>query len=67
MIWGTSHFVSETAAIKYYNTYSFGFGHLQLKHKLESGEIHIGKPELKANQTCFINDKEGRYFIQEGE
>lgn len=35
-----------------------------VQHKLESGEIHIGKPELKPGEKLLLNHEEGRYSIQ---
>lgn len=34
---------------------------VNVQRKLAEGEIHIGKPSLKSNQTCWVED--GRYII----
>ena len=64
--WGTSHFVSVDRAMRYYNTYSPGFGQYSVNRKLAEGEIHIGPPEVKEGQSLSIN-AEGRYVITEHE
>ena len=68
MIYGTSHFRSIFDARNYYKGY--GYGDYQetrkaVQYKLDNGEIHIGKPELKEGQKLLLNAKEGRYFIED--
>jgi hypothetical protein len=71
MIYGTSHFESFVAARRYYHYYDPSLTPEQLhewvSNKVTSGEIHIGKPELKPNQKLKLDRSEGRYFIVEGE
>ena len=64
---GTSHFESETAAVKYYTPYedSVKDARAAVETKLKEGEIHIGKPALKEGEKLVLNKEEGRYFIQE--
>jgi hypothetical protein len=67
MITGTSYFPSKAHAESYYTPYYAGFSDFNfnkiIKEKIQSGEIHIGKPPIKPGQTLFIQDN--RYFIQE--
>lgn len=60
-ITGTSHFVSMTAAIRYYDQYGCSVN--EVETKLADGEIHIGKPDLKPGQTLSVIPNEGRYQI----
>jgi hypothetical protein len=59
---GTAHFVSKAAAYRYYLAQRLT--HNDVERKLAEGEIFIGKPETKANESVFI--REGRYHIQTG-
>lgn len=59
---GTHHFISEMAAERYYQGY--GFTHHDVRTKIESGEIAIGEPTLKAGETLGIDTVEGRYWIE---
>jgi hypothetical protein len=59
---GTAHFVSKRAAIRYYRDY--GLTPSDIDTKLSAGEIFIGKPEAKPLETLFV--REGRYHIQVG-
>ncbi len=63
-ITGTSHFVSLARAVDYYQSQGDDRAQARetVKHKLAAGEIHIGRPKCKANETVSIND-EGRYVI----
>lgn len=61
---GTSHFTSIRGAQAYYVPY--GCKLLDVMTKIRSGEIHIGKPELKAGQRLEIIDNGTRYAIVEG-
>lgn len=70
---GTSHFPSYGAALRYYRPYCAPFqtqyGRTErtqvvrdvVSHKLNAGEISIGKPALKPGETLSIEDN--RYFI----
>jgi hypothetical protein len=65
---GTNHFASIDAAVKYYNDQEGGSilgTTLNVRGEIESGEIAIGMPPTKENQTAILNRQEGRYFIQE--
>ena len=64
-IFGTSHFVSKQAAIRYYRPYGYTEVSRVVEQKIADGEIHIGAPALKSNQNCYVNADEGRYFIEE--
>jgi hypothetical protein len=59
MIIGTCHFVSRRAAIQYYGSV------VMVDLKLSSGEIKLGRPEVKADERAFVND-EGRYCLRVG-
>jgi hypothetical protein len=68
-ITGTCYFPSiEHAYIHYHNIGINGTAE-EVKslvgNKINEGQIHIGKPVLKANQRVYI--KENRYFIEETE
>lgn len=63
MIYGTSHFESYSAALKYYKPY--GYDNLAINRKISEGEIHIGKPQSKPGEKVLLNHSEGRYFIEE--
>jgi hypothetical protein len=63
-ITGTSHFVSFDAACRYYRDY--GYGTADVQRKLDTGEIHIGKPELVYGKQRWIKIDSGlRYGIEE--
>ena len=66
MRYGTSHFVSKDAAVRYYRPYGYNETSRIVEHKLKDGEIHIGEPELKNGETCYLNADEGRYFVTDG-
>ncbi|WP_018609546.1 hypothetical protein [Uliginosibacterium gangwonense] len=57
---GTSHFVSQDAAIKYYSEQFVD--EAGVKQKLEAGEIHIGAPHTEQGQIAKL-DMDGRYYI----
>ena len=65
MRWGTSHFESKAAAVRYYQPYHYGDTTAAVERKLEEGEIHISLPAAKPGQTVTLNREEGRYFIEE--
>lgn len=67
---GTCYFPTYGAALRYYRPYARANARLKtsfarqiVDQKLNSGEIHIGKPEIKPGQTLSIEDN--RYFITE--
>lgn len=60
---GTAHFVSEDAACDYYARQ--GDDIADVLAKIEAGEIHIGKPEIKEGQRLSVIKGEGRYQIEE--
>ena len=62
MIYGTHHFSNMAAAFSYYC--SKGFTRASVMDKIESGEIRIGRPDLKNGERCILNRAEGRYFIE---
>lgn len=64
MRYRTSHFVSKQAAIRYYSLYGYDETTNTVERKIADGEIHVGVPSLKANQTVYL-DADGRYFIEE--
>ena len=60
---GTAHFVSFDAARRYYRPY--GYSAIEVRHKLEAGEIAIGeprKPDGSRYESCKL-DLDGRYWI----
>lgn len=65
--WGTSHFVSHSAAVRYYRDYegSTAEARKAVDRKLREGEIHIGKPVLKPGQRLSMIDSGTRYAIHE--
>lgn len=67
---GTSHFVSIQAAELYYSDYIPNFSKAvvaaHVANKIKSGDIHIGKPELKPGETLVICDDGTRYAIDDG-
>jgi hypothetical protein len=65
MRWGTSHFESRVAAIRYYRPYGYDDVGAAVDRKLAEGEIHIGKPETKPGQRVWLDTKEGRYFMED--
>jgi hypothetical protein len=66
MHYGTSHFASENAAVRYYRAYQPGATAAEVrrtvKRKIAEGEISIGKP---TRPGAYLNVAEGRYFIKE--
>jgi hypothetical protein len=61
MITGTSHFVSFEKAVSYYRDY--GFDAADVRRKIDTGEIHVGKPTVKGGEVVSINS-EGRYMVE---
>jgi hypothetical protein len=62
--YGTSHFVSLEAAVRYYAAYEKN-PKRAVELKLKEGSIHIGKPHVNAQQTLSVIADEGRYAITE--
>lgn len=62
--YGTCCFRSLADAERYYSEHIYGKG--AAKRKLESGEIKLGRPPVKAGDSIHVND-EGRYVVTEGE
>jgi len=58
--WGTNHFASTYDAECYYR--KLGFNNEDVKKKIKTQEISIGKPKLKKNQIARL-DKDLRYQI----
>jgi len=63
--YGTSHFVSRGAAIRYYRDYGYDDTAAAVDRKIREGEIHIGKPALKPGQRLTTVDGGKRYAISE--
>ena len=63
---GTAHFKTFSAAASYYLSYYDGpLDAIEAVHrKIEAGEIHIGKPSLRADERCFLIDNDTRYAIE---
>lgn len=64
MTYGTSNFVSLSAATRYYRDY--GYDAADVKEKIRDGEIHIGKPSLKPGERLGLTDGGKRYTITTG-
>lgn len=64
MTYGTSNFVSLSAATRYYRDY--GYDASDVKRKIREGEIHIGKPSLKPGERLGLTDGGKRYTITTG-
>lgn len=58
--YGTCHFTSFFAAAKYYEAY--GYSSRDVTAKFNLGEIKLGRPTLKADETCRA-DRDGRYHV----
>jgi hypothetical protein len=63
--YGTSHFTSRSAAVRYYKGYGYDDVKAAVAAKIKDGEIHIGKPPLKAGQRLTTVDGGKRYAITE--
>ena len=59
---GTCHFVSWNRARDYYAPY--GFDAVDVRQKIEAGEIAIGKPKHVPEADIFVIENEGRYAIR---
>jgi len=62
--WGTCHFVTQRAAVKYYKSQECD--RAEVLRKIKDGEIEIGPPVVKNMDRLIIDNEEGRYFIEEG-
>lgn len=62
MRYGTSYFKSMNHAFEYYRPYGYSSLTDAVTRKLEEGEIHIGMPKLKEDETG-IYDKDGRFEV----
>ena len=65
MEYGTSHFESKQAAVKYYAPYHHADAAKAVERKIAEGEIHIGPPTPKPGENVYLNRREGRYFIED--
>jgi hypothetical protein len=65
MTYGTSYFTSLSAAKRYYKPY--GYDESDVKRKIREGEIHVGKPVLKAGERLGTTDGGKRYTITTGQ
>jgi hypothetical protein len=63
-ITGTSHFVSFQTAVRYYRPYGYENTVETVKRKLLEGEIHIGRPEVKAGDRLILLDNGTRYGVE---
>lgn len=65
---GTSFFISNASAVRYYmveENSSYEQAKLSVTRKLQEGLIHIGKPDLKPGQRLVYLDRGNRYGIEE--
>ena len=64
---GTSHFVNFEAACKYYRAY-YEQEHVEdyVRSKIENGDIHLGRPEIKLGEHLYVIDDYTRYAIDDG-
>lgn len=58
---GTSHFIDLPAAVSYYRGY--GYSLIDVQHKVDIGEIHLGPPHIKNNEHLITIDRDTRYAI----
>jgi hypothetical protein len=64
--YGTSYFPSLAAARKYYAPY--GYSGAAITRKINSGEIHIGKPPLEyGKERCVLIDDGTRYAVEDSQ
>jgi hypothetical protein len=59
---GTSYFVDEAAAVRYYA--DVHMTRADVRRKLVEGEIHLGEPSLKAGERLRLIDRGTRYAIE---
>lgn len=66
--WGTSHFVDRKSAALYYRDYADDRNMMKayalVQRKLKAGEIHLGKPQVKAGEKLILIDGGKRYAIE---
>lgn len=63
--YGTAYFPSMIAACRYYAAYSGPGIKAYVERLIKEGAIHIGQPEIKANQRLILIDNDCRYAIEE--
>lgn len=63
MITGTSYFRNLDAAIRYYRDYGFNAADVSLK--IINGEIHLGLPTIKGDETLILIDNGNRWAIKD--
>lgn len=68
MIIGTAHFLSLAHAIRYYRKqgYNRDAAVTAVHYKLETGEIHIGEPEVPDGHKLVLLDDGARYGLDDG-
>jgi hypothetical protein len=65
MRYGTSHFLSFAAAVRYYRDYFGNDACIIVPQKIRDGEIHIGRPDEKPGQRTFLVDGGTRWAIED--
>ena len=60
--YGTSHFVTREAAIRYFAGYHYSAD--DVDWKIATGRIHIGPPTAGPGDTVTLDASEGRYLIR---
>ena len=64
--WGTCHFPSENAALRYYQKcVSSDYTAADILAKIQNKEIVIGRPTTKLNETVYLDESEERYYIRQ--
>lgn len=58
---GTSHFVSFARACQYYAVY--GYSKADVRKLVNTGEIHIGAPQVQPGERLVFIDDATRYAI----
>ncbi len=62
--WGTAHFPSTNAALRYYQTcIDESYKACHIVAKIKAGEIFIGRPKVDAGFTVILHPDEERYYI----
>ena len=61
--YGTSHFLSRTAAMRYYSAYGYDNLGAAVDRKIAEGEISIGKPLVKAGERLKLIDGFTRWAV----
>lgn len=64
-VWGTSHFPSREAALRYYqNNLDPNMDRKDIVRKVALEEITIGRPVVKSNEfEVFLDQREERYYL----